>query len=129
LRLTDPASGAEQWHRLFPDDPLGTYPHKSLAEARAEARRLWSTRSSGVDPRAERQRQIRARENADAQARLAIERHITVRALFDRWAATALQPRVLLTARGSAARMAARSRRRSSSGVCSPSSATLPSRK
>jgi integrase len=95
LRLTDPASGAEQWHRLFPDDPLGTYRHKGLADARAEARRLWSTRSSGIDPRAERQRQIRARVEADAQERLAHERRITVRALFDRWAATDLQPRVL----------------------------------
>lgn len=95
LRLTDPASGAEQWHRLFPDDPLGSYPHKTLADARAEARRLWSTRSSGIDPRAERRRQIRAREQADAQQRLAHERRITVRTLFDRWAATELQPRVL----------------------------------
>jgi len=95
LRLTDPATGAEQWHRLFPDDPLGTFPHKSLAQARTEARRLWSTRSSGIDPRAERRRQIRAREEADARERLALERRITVRALFDRWAATELQPRVL----------------------------------
>jgi hypothetical protein len=95
LRLTDPATGADQWHRLFPDDPLGTYPHKGLADARAEARRLWSTRSSGIDPRAERQRQIRARVEADTQERLAHERRITVRALFDRWAATELQPRVL----------------------------------
>lgn len=95
LRLTDPASSAEQWHRLFPDDPLGTYPHKSLADARAEARRLWSTRSSGIDPRAERRRQIRAREEADAQQRLAYERRITVRTLFDRWVTTELQPRVL----------------------------------
>jgi len=95
LRLTDPASGALQWHRLFPEDPLGTYPHKSLADARAEARRLWSTRSSGGGPRAERRRQIRAREEADAQQRLAHARRITVRTLFDRWVATELQPRVL----------------------------------
>jgi hypothetical protein len=61
----------------------------------AEARRLWSTRSSGIDPRAERQRQIRAREEAEVQERLACERRITVQALFDRWAATDLQPRVL----------------------------------
>jgi len=81
LRLTDPASGAEQWHRLFPEDPLGTYPHKSLADARAEARRLWSTRSSGGDPRAERRRQIRAREEADAQQRLAHAPRTTVRTL------------------------------------------------
>jgi hypothetical protein len=38
LRLTDPATRSQQWHRLFPDDPLGTYPHKGLADARAEAR-------------------------------------------------------------------------------------------
>jgi TRAP-type C4-dicarboxylate transport system permease small subunit len=42
-----------------------------------------------------RRRQIRAREDADAQERLATERRIKVRALFDRWAGTELQPRVL----------------------------------
>jgi integrase len=95
LRLTDPATGADQWHRLFPDDPLGRYPHKGLADARAEARRLWSTRSAGVDPRAERRRQIRVREEAEAQERLAAERRVTVSALFERWATTELHPRVL----------------------------------
>ena len=34
LRLTDPATGADQWHRLFPDVPHGSYPHKGLADAR-----------------------------------------------------------------------------------------------
>ena len=60
LRLTDPATGAQQWHRLFPDDPMGVYPHKSLADARAEAKRLWATRSDGIVPRAERRRRIEA---------------------------------------------------------------------
>ena len=40
LRLTDPASGSQQWHRLFPDNPTGTYSKKSLADARQEAHRL-----------------------------------------------------------------------------------------
>jgi len=44
-RLTDPANRAQQWHKLFPDDPLGGFPHKTLADARAEAERLWATRS------------------------------------------------------------------------------------
>lgn len=94
LRLTDPASGAEQWHRLFPDDPLGNYPEKSLAEARAEARRLWATRSSGTDPHAERHRRTQAQHQANnAEALLAAQRRVTVRALFDRWAEVDLQPR------------------------------------
>ena len=95
LRLSDPVTGAQQWHRLFPDDPQGGYPHKGLAEARAEARRLWSTRSRGVDPRAERRRLADAQHEAQAQARLAAERRITVRALFERWVEIDLQPRVL----------------------------------
>jgi integrase len=99
LRLTDPVTGAQQWHRLFPDDPQGCYPHKGLGEARAEARRLWSTRSSGVDPRAERRRLAEAQRDADAQARLADERRITVRALFERWVKIDLQPRVLADGR------------------------------
>lgn len=77
LRLTDPATGADQWHRLFPDVPHGSYPHKGLADARTVARRLWSTRSAGVDPRAERRRQIRLREEAEAQERLAAERNVS----------------------------------------------------
>jgi len=40
LRLTDPANGSQQWHRLFPDNPTGTYSKKSLADARQEAHRL-----------------------------------------------------------------------------------------
>jgi integrase len=94
LRLSDPASGAQQWHRLFPDDPLGIYPHKSLADARAEARRLWSTRSAGIDPRAERRRRIEAEHETKNEARLASERRITIRKLFDRWAAIELAPRI-----------------------------------
>jgi integrase len=93
LRLTDPATGAQQWHRLFPDDPLGVYPHKSLADARADAKRLWATRSDGVDPRAERRRRIEAERKAQDDARLAAERRLTVRKLFDRWAAIDLAPR------------------------------------
>jgi integrase len=94
LRLSDPASGAQQWHRLFPDDPMGFYPHKSLASARAEARRLWTTRSAGIDPRAERRRRIDAEHEARDAARLASERQVTIRKLFDRWAAVELAPRI-----------------------------------
>jgi integrase len=99
LRLTDPLTSAEQWHRLFPDDPQGGYPHKGLAEARAEARRLWSTRSNGMDPRVERRRLADAQREAHSQARLAAERRITLRALFERWASIDLQPRVLADGR------------------------------
>jgi integrase len=93
LRMTEPATRAQQWHRLFPDDPLGVYPHKSLADARAEAKRLWATRSAGVDPRAERRRRIEAERQARDDARLAAERRLTVRKLFERWAAIDLAPR------------------------------------
>jgi integrase len=94
LRLTDPANDAQQWHLMFPDDPAGSYPHKSLADARQEAKRLWDLRSNGVDPRANRHREIKVRKEAEDAARLAAERRITVRELFERWAATDLQPRV-----------------------------------
>ena len=73
LRLTDPANGSQQWHRLFPDNPTGTYPHKSLADARQEAHRLWTTRSGGIDPRAERRRDIEARRTAESSRRAALE--------------------------------------------------------
>jgi integrase len=98
LRLTDPANGSQQWHRLFPDNPSGTYPHKSLADARQEAHRLWTTRSGGIDPRAERRRDIEARQTAESSRRAALERRVSIRALFERWAAVDLAPR--LTADG-----------------------------
>ncbi|MDP1901309.1 MAG: integrase arm-type DNA-binding domain-containing protein [Rubrivivax sp.] len=94
LRMTDPSTGAQQWHRLFPDDPAGGYPHRSLADARSEARRMWDLRSSGVDPRAHRDRQIQARKDLDAATELQAQRRLSVRALFERWVATDLQPRV-----------------------------------
>jgi integrase len=95
LRLSDPATGAQQWHRMFPDDPAGHYPHKSLADARDEADKLWRTRSAGQDPRALR-RQTIAAENA--RARMAAEaerRRLTVRKLFDQWARVELAPHTL----------------------------------
>jgi integrase len=48
-----------------------------------------------VDPRAERRRLADAQHEAQAEARLAAERRITVRALFERWVEIDLQPRVL----------------------------------
>ena len=94
LRLTEPSTGAEQWHRLFPDDPAGGYPHKGLSDAGAEARRMWDLRSSGIDPRAQRDRQIQAQKDLEVAAELEAERRLSVRDLFDRWAATDLQPRL-----------------------------------
>jgi integrase len=95
LRLTDPATGAQQWHRMFPDDPAGHYPHKSLADARQEAEALWRTRSEGHDPRALRQQRIaldaaQARETAEAN-----RRRLTVKALFEHWARVELAPHTL----------------------------------
>ncbi len=96
LRMTEPGTGIEQWHILFPEDAGGGYPNKSLAKAREEADRLRTTRSQGLDPRAERDRGIRDRREADRQEReaAAIEeaRRLTVRQLFEQWCATQLQP-------------------------------------
>ncbi|MFN8866721.1 MAG: tyrosine-type recombinase/integrase [Pseudomonadota bacterium] len=94
LRLTDPATGAQQWHRMFPDDPAGHYPHKSLADARDEAEKLWRTRSEGHDPRALRQQRIEG-EAAQARARAEEQRRLlSVRDLFDHWARVELAPHV-----------------------------------
>jgi len=93
LRMTAP-DGAQQWHSLFAGHPLGSFPYKSLADARAEARRLWSERAKGIDPRAERRRRSEAQRQEASQARLSAERRITVRKLFDRWAAIELAPHV-----------------------------------
>lgn len=95
LRLTDPATGAQQWHRMFPDDPAGHYPHKSLANARDEAEVLWRKRSEGFDPRALRQQQIAERNARAREAAEAERRRITVRDLFDHWARVELAPHTL----------------------------------
>jgi integrase len=95
LRLTDPATGAQQWHRMFPDDPAGHYPHKSLADARAEAEKLWRTRSEGHDPRAQRQQRIAADSARAREAAEADRRRLTVRALFEHWARVELAPHTL----------------------------------
>lgn len=92
LRLTDPSTGEQQWHRMFPDDPSGHYPHKTLADAREEAGKLWRTRSAGHDPRELRTQTIRQTEENSQQAELERERRLTMRQLFDRWAATELVP-------------------------------------
>lgn len=94
LRLTDPNVGTQQWHLMFPDDPSGGFPHKSLADARAEAKRLWELRSRGLDPRAERAKSIKAEHAAQEAARAEEDRRISLRTLFEQWAATDLQPRI-----------------------------------
>jgi len=94
LRLTDPASGAQQWHRMFPDDPAGYYPHKSLADARDEAEKLWRLRSEGHDPRAVRQGLIAANSARVREAEEADRRRVSVKDLFDHWARVELAPHV-----------------------------------
>ena len=92
LRLTDPATGAQQWHKLFPDDPAGHYPHKGLADARGEAAKLWRTRSEGHDPRAVRLRMIDDESTRAREADEAGRRRLTLRQLFDHWARVELAP-------------------------------------
>lgn len=94
LRITAPGSKATQWHRMFPDDPQGAYPHKTLANAREEAERLWSIRRQGLDPRIERRRQIVERQLQEEASRRHAARQLTVRQLFDRWASSDLEPHV-----------------------------------
>ncbi|MEO8124541.1 MAG: tyrosine-type recombinase/integrase, partial [Burkholderiales bacterium] len=94
LRLTDPATGAQQWHRMFPADPLGGFPHRSLLDARVEAKRLWDLRSRGTDPRAQRLKTIANQRQADLDEVEAKKRQVTVRVLFERWCAVDLHPRV-----------------------------------
>jgi integrase len=98
LRLTEPSTGADQWHVLFPNDAAGSYPHKGLANARDEADKLRTTRSKGLDPRAERARGIRERHEAVRRNReveaLEIARQLTVRVLFTKWRMTKLQPHI-----------------------------------
>ena len=62
LRLTDPRTGANPWHRMFQEDPRGAYPHKSLAEARDEAERLWTIRRHGIDLRVQREQMLREQQ-------------------------------------------------------------------
>jgi Arm DNA-binding domain len=95
LRLTDPATNAQQWHRMFPDDPAGHYPHKTLADAREEADKLWRKRSEGFDPRALRQQQIADRDARAREAAEAERRRISVKDLFDHWARVELAPHTL----------------------------------
>lgn len=94
LRLTDPASSAQQWHRMFPDDPAGHYPHKGLADARDEADKLWRLRSEGHDPRAARLELIAANSARAREAAEAERRRVSVKDLFDHWARVELAPHV-----------------------------------
>ncbi|MGR6806728.1 tyrosine-type recombinase/integrase [Sphaerotilus natans] len=95
LRMKDPVTGAEQWHRMFPDDPTGGYPAKSLKDARTEARRLWAIRAQGIDPRAERERLAQEQAEARQAAELERLRRVTVRDLFERWRDLELKARTL----------------------------------
>lgn len=94
LRLTDPAEGTQQWHRMFPDDPSGYYPRKGLGEAREEAERLWRQRSEGHDPRALRKERIADARARKLEAEEAARRRVTVRDLFEHWARVELAPSV-----------------------------------
>ncbi len=55
---------------------------------------MWDRPSSGIDPRAQRDRQIQAQKDLEVAAELEAERRLSVRDLLDRWVATDLQPRL-----------------------------------
>lgn len=69
---------------------LGTYPDRSLAQARAEAAELSLKRRAGIDPIAEREAAEAAARRAAELAQAAEAARITVQALFERWQATDL---------------------------------------
>ena len=91
LRQVNPVTGARTWASLFPGVP---YPTATLAEARrkaAEARLKAADRPTNVVQ--DRQAAL-AEARAQAQAtELEAQRSITLRALFERWAATELAPK------------------------------------
>lgn len=102
FRATSPVTGHQRRYDLWADDPAGekSYPEASLAEACARAARLRELIGAGIDPELQAQQ---ARERAAEEQRLAAEveravalereRRVTVRQLFERWAATQLAPR------------------------------------
>lgn len=94
LRLTDPVTGANQWHKMFSGDPEGDYPHKTLSDARAEAGRMWEIRRHGIDPRAEQKRSIEQHELAAVAIREADAKRLTVRQVFERWVEMELKPHI-----------------------------------
>lgn len=89
LRLKSPATQLQTWFKLFPDDPNGAYPQKSLEQARQAAEAVWSQKSAGLDPRLERldvlAKQKREAAERIAQAADALKNSLTMRALFDKW--------------------------------------------
>jgi integrase len=92
LRQVNPLTGARTWAALFPSVP---YPAATLAEARrkADAARLLAA-DSPTDLVRDRQAKLAAKRAEAAAADLAQSRQITLRQLFERWAATELTPRV-----------------------------------
>ncbi len=96
LRMVSPVTERPIWHKLFADDPGGTYPRKSLEDARREAERIWSLKDAGKDPRLEKAKQVDSERQAAEFLRQAevdrARKRLTVRDLFDRWQAVELAP-------------------------------------
>ena len=91
LRQVNVETGARTWAGLFPDLP---YPQATLAAARQKAieARLRAT-ATPTDVVRERRTARAAAIQAAAAAALEDRRRLTIRQLFDRWAATELTPR------------------------------------
>ena len=92
LRQINPETGGRTWAGLFPDV---AYPAATLADARrkaTEARMRAADRPTDI-VRERKAGKVAAKEAATAAA-LEKGRRLTMRALFDRWAATALPPRL-----------------------------------
>lgn len=93
LRITP--VGSRVWAYRYKDNSgstrwldVGTYPSKSLAEARADAAALKIQRRAGLDPVEERQRrqQLDLEARASEAARVAaLSSRMTVSDLFERW--------------------------------------------
>ena len=91
MRFTSPETGKRGWLAVWGDAAL-SYPQATTEEARRRAQAMRAKLAEGVDPLAAKRRDAAAQREADAQAILDAERRLTVRQLFDRWAATELTP-------------------------------------
>ena len=91
LRQVNPLTGGRTWAALFPDVP---YPTATLTEARrkADEARLRAA-STPTDIVRDRHAALTAKRAETAATKLADLRRVTVRQLFQQWAATELAPR------------------------------------
>ena len=96
VRMISPATNKQTWIKLFPSDPSGYYPRKSLDQARSAAEVVWSQKSAGLDPRLERRatlnRQLSEAAEHEAQRIKEEKARLTLKQLFKKWQEVELTP-------------------------------------